>query len=157
MHPVGRGGRDASKRPTVPTARMLTELRKVRNPALNGTSGPRAAQSLGLCEMRSCGWEKKSSKMQTTTSLQDGNLSSFFLYSGICLPSGQTFCSVPDLSMAQASRARIRREPIKTPPTVCWWCVLGLLRCLFPVPMNLSAKYCDAYKRTRQWIPIRYL
>lgn len=44
MHPVGRGGRDASKRPTVPTARMLTELRKVRNPALNGTSGPRAAQ-----------------------------------------------------------------------------------------------------------------
>lgn len=36
------------------------------------------------------------------------------------------------------------------PPTVCWWCALGLLRCLFPVPMNLlSVKCCNAYKRDK--------
>lgn len=44
LHLVGRG-QNVSKRPTLTTAKMSTELQKVQIPALNDTSGPCAAES----------------------------------------------------------------------------------------------------------------
>lgn len=125
-------GRDASKLPTTPrasphTARMLTDLQKVQNPAINGTSGACAAQSLGLGNEIMCVETNKQTKIfQTTASLQATasdrlqQLLSLFRHLPAFL---SDFSVLPRSLNGSGQQSQNKEGNDKPPPTVCQWLV----------------------------------
>lgn len=134
-------GRDVSKLPTMP--RMLTHNSQNVDRTTEGSKSwdKWCLRSPCSSDSRTLGneimWEKNLPKCIAKHHIY----SSFFLYSGTCLPSGQTFCP-----------SQISQWETISPSYCVLVAGLGLFRRLFPPSMNvlrISVRWCDAYKRNK--------